>query len=237
MTDDPGLAITSGRTALGIELGSTRIKAVLVGPDHEPLASGGHDWENQFVDRVWTYSLDAVRTGLQEAVAALLAEVEQRYGARPTTFGAIGVSPMMHGSLAFDADDELLVPFRTWRNTTTGPAAAELSELFGTNIPLRWSIAHLHQAVLDAEPHVPEVRFLTTLAGYVHWRLTGRKVLGVGDASGMFPIDSSTRDYDATMLASYDRLLADRAPGTSLRPLLPDVLVAGQPAGALTEEG
>src|SRR3954447_22220476 len=227
MTDDPGLAITSGRTALGIELGSTRIKAVLVGPDHEPLASGGHDWENQFVDRVWTYSLDAVRTGLQEAVAALLAEVEQRYGARPTTFGAIGVSAMMHGYLAFDADDELLVPFRTWRNTSTGPAAAELTELFGLNIPLRWSIAHVHQAILDEEPHVPEVRFVTTLAGYVHWRLTGRKVTGVGDASGIFPIDDVTHDYDAELLGRYGSLAGERAPGLDLAALLPEVFVAG----------
>src|SRR4051812_20233249 len=203
MTDDPGLAITSGRTALGIELGSTRIKAVLVGPDHEPLASGGHDWENQFVDRVWTYSLDAVRTGLQEAVAALLAEVEQRYGVRPTTFGAIGVSAMMHGYLAFDADDELLVPFRTWRNTSTGPAAAELSALFGHNIPLRWSVAHLRQATIDAEPHVPAVHFLPPLAGYVHWQLTGREVLGVGDASGLSPVAPATKTYDAGMLAAY----------------------------------
>lgn len=229
MTIDPGLAITSGRTTLGIELGSTRIKAILVGPDHTPLASGGHDWENQFVDRVWTYSLDAVWSGLQEAVAALLADAEQRYGVRPATFGAIGVSAMMHGYLAFDAADELLVPFRTWRNTSTGPAAAELSELFGHNIPLRWSIAHVRQATLDEEPHVPHVQFLTTLAGYVHWQLTGRKVLGIGDASGMFPVDPATKTYDATMLAAY--------PGPSIEPLLPEVLLAGQDAGRLTEAG
>jgi sugar (pentulose or hexulose) kinase len=229
MTVDPHVAITSGRTTLGIELGSTRIKAVLVGPDHAPLASGSHDWENQFVDRVWTYSLDAVWTGLQESVAALLADTEARYGVRPTTFGAIGVSAMMHGYLAFDDDDELLVPFRTWRNTSTGAAAAELTELFGYNIPLRWSVAHLRQATLDAEPHVGQVRFLTTLAGYVHWQLTGRKVLGIGDASGMFPIDVATRSWDARMLAAY--------PGPEIEPLLPEILLAGQEAGRLTEAG
>lgn len=228
MTVEPGEAIAGGRTTLGIELGSTRIKAILVGPDHAPLASGGHDWENQLVDGVWTYSLDDVRTGLQQCVAALLADAEERYGVRPTTFGAIGVSAMMHGYLPFDRAGELLTPFRTWRNTSTGQAAAELTELFGHNIPLRWSVAHLRQATLDAEPHVPDVHFLTTLAGYVHWRLTGRKVLGIGDASGMFPVDPETRTYDARMLAAY--------PGP-LEELLPEVLVAGQDAGRLTGAG
>ncbi|WP_456844431.1 xylulokinase [Cellulomonas sp. P5_C6] len=230
--DPPGAdaraAIAAGQTVLGIELGSTRIKAVLIGPDHTPLASGSHDWENQFVDRVWTYDLDSVWTGLQQAVAALLDDAEQQHGVRPANLAAIGVSAMMHGYLAFDAAGELLVPFRTWRNTSTGPAAAELTELFGYNIPLRWSIAHLRQAELDAEPHVPQIRFLTTLAGYVHWKLTGRKVLGVGDASGMFPIDPATKTYDADLLAKY--------PG-DVEPLLPEVLLAGQDAGRLTEAG
>ena len=230
-------AIVDGRTSLGIELGSTRIKACLIGPDHAPVASGSHDWENQLVDGVWTYSLAAVWAGLQDCVAALLADVERQYGVRPTTFGALGVSAMMHGYLAFDADDELLVPFRTWRNTSTGPAAAELSELFGHNIPLRWSIAHLYQAMLDDEAHVPQVRFVTTLAGYVHWRLTGERVLGVGDASGMFPIDPATRGYDAGLLAQFDALAASRRPETVLADLLPRVLVAGQAAGRLTAEG
>src|SRR5690606_28081039 len=192
---------------------------------------------NELVDRTWTYSLDAVWSGLQAAYAALVADVEQRYGVRPTTYGALGVSAMMHGYLAFDAEDELLVPFRTWRNTSTGAAAAELSELFGVNIPLRWSIAHLYQAVLDEEPHVPQVRFLTTLAGYVHWRLTGRRVLGVGDASGMFPIDPATGGYDETMLERFDTLVADRTGGLRIAELLPQVLTAGQPAGVLTPEG
>lgn len=232
-----GERIAAGATAVGIELGSTRIKACLIDPDGTVLGAGGHEWENRLVDGFWTYALEDVWTGLQACVADLLADVEARHGVRPTGFRALGVSAMMHGYLAFDADGELLVPFRTWRNTTTGRAAGELSELFGFNIPLRWSVAHHYQAVLNDEPHVPRVRLLTTLAGYVHWRLTGRRVLGVGDASGVFPIDSTTRDYDAAMLGDYDRLLADRVPGTSLRELLPDVLLAGQPAGTLTEEG
>ncbi|NYI58100.1 xylulokinase [Cellulomonas soli] len=235
--DEVRQAVLDGRTSLGIELGSTRIKACLIGPDHAPIASGSHEWENQLVDGVWTYSLDAVWAGLQASVADLFADVEKQYGVRPSTFGALGVSAMMHGYLAFDEADELLVPFRTWRNTSTGRAAAELSDLFGHNIPLRWSIAHLYQAVLDHEPHVPQVRFVTTLAGYVHWRLTGRKVLGVGDASGMFPIDSATHDYDQGMLAQFDQLAATRRPGLVLTELLPQVLSAGQEAGTLTAEG
>ncbi|GAB3165845.1 FGGY-family carbohydrate kinase [Myceligenerans halotolerans] len=232
-------AIEQGRTSLGIELGSTRIKAVLVGPDHAPIASGGHDWENQLVDGHWTYSLDAVWAGLQDCFAALAADVEQRYGVRPDTFGAIGVSAMMHGYLAFDGD-ELLVPFRTWRDTTTEAAATELTDLFGYNIPLRWSVAHHYQAMLDDEPHVPRTTYLTTLAGYVHWRLTGRRVLGVGDASGMFPVDPGTGQYDAGMLAMLDELVAARTPatpGARLADLLPEILPAGADAGTLTPEG
>jgi sugar (pentulose or hexulose) kinase len=216
--------------SLGIELGSTRIKACLVGPDHEVLATGGHDWENQLVDGVWTYALDAVWAGLRGAVASLLADCDRR-GVAPDV-GALGISAMMHGYLAFDARGELLVPFRTWRNTSTGRAAAGLSERFGVNVPLRWSVAHHYQAVLDGEPHVPAVAFLTTLAGYVHWRLTGRRVLGVGDASGMFPIDPATGTYDAGMLATFAELA-----GADLAVLLPEVLAAGEAAGALTDEG
>lgn len=232
-------AIAAGRTSLGIELGSTRIKACLIA-DEDPstaIATGSHDWENAFVDRVWTYSLDDVWAGLQAAYADLVADVESRYGVRLETVGALGVSAMMHGYLAFGADDDLLVPFRTWRNTTTGRASDELSVLFGVNIPLRWSIAHLHQAVLDHEPHVPDIRFVTTLAGYVHWRLTGEKVIGVGDASGMFPVDPATNDYDEQLVARYDRIEATDAPGLSLREVLPRVLVAGEAAGTLTSEG
>jgi sugar (pentulose or hexulose) kinase len=231
-------AILAGRTSLGIELGSTRIKACLIGDDPaDVLAVGSHEWENAFVDRVWTYSLEDVWSGIQAAHAALVADIERQYCVRPAAFGAIGVSAMMHGYLAFDAAGELLVPFRTWRNTNTGAAAAELSETLGVNIPLRWSVAHVHQAVLDSEPHVAQLDFITTLAGYVHWQLTGRKVLGVGDASGMFPIDSSTATYDAALLARYDTLVAPLAPGLNLGELLPEVLVAGASAGTLSPEG
>ncbi|MFV0634506.1 xylulokinase [Demequina sp.] len=229
-------ALAAGRTALGIELGSTRIKACLIDSDtSEVLAVGSHAWENAYVDGLWTYSLEDVWAGLQGAYAALVADAEAKHGIAPTTYGAIGVSAMMHGYLAFDEVGEILVPFRTWRNTNTGRAAAALTEAFGVNIPLRWSIAHLHQAVLDAEPHVLQVDFFTTLAGYVHWRLTGEKVLGIGDASGMFPIDSATRDYDATLIERYNGLLGDH--GIDVAGLLPRVLVAGEQAGTLTPEG
>lgn len=230
-------AIVSGRTALGIELGSTRIKACLIGPDQAPIASGAAAWEHQLVDGSWTYCLDAVWAGLQDCFADLINNVERRHAIRPETFGAIGVSAMMHGYLAFGADDELLVPFRTWRNTNTGPAAAALTELFGHNIPLRWSVAHLYQAILDEEPHVPDITYLTTLAGYVHWQLTGRRVLGVGDASGMFPVDTRTRTYDRAMLDRFNELVAGRQPGMRFEELLPEVLLAGQEAGQLTAEG
>ena len=237
-TENAREVIAAGRGSLGIELGSTRIKLCLVGDDPATvLAVGSHDWENQFVDRLWTYSLDEVWSGIQSAYRDLVGDAERRHGVTPTTYGAIGVSAMMHGYLAFDEDDELLVPFRTWRNTNTGAAAAELSDRFGVNIPLRWSIAHLHQAVIDNEPHVPQVRFLTTLAGYVHWRLTGRTVLGVGDASGMFPIDGQTHNYDAGLLTRYDELAAATTLESTLAELLPEVLVAGESAGTLIEAG
>ena len=227
------------RAALGIELGSTRIKACLVDADDPTvvLAVGGHAWENRFEGRLWTYPLDEVWAGVQAAYADLCADAERRWGARPETFASIGVSGMMHGYLAFDDGGELLVPFRTWRNTNTVVAAAELTDLFGVNIPLRWSIAHLHQALLDGEPHVSRVRSLTTLSGYVHWRLTGRRVLGVGDASGMFPIDAATADYDAALIERYDRRASGTALASSLAGLLPEVLRAGEPAGELTAEG
>ncbi|WIB76719.1 FGGY-family carbohydrate kinase [Curtobacterium sp. MCPF17_002] len=245
MSDDRRQQVVDGRTTLGIELGSTRIKACLVDEDLVPIAAGAHEWENEFVDGRWTYSLEAVETGLRAAYAALVADVEAQYGVTPTTFRAAGVSAMMHGYLAFDADGELLVPFRTWRNTSTGPAAERLSDALGFNIPLRWSIAHLYQAVLDDEPHVPQIAGITSLAGYVHRRLTGRDVLGVGDASGVFPIDSSpsdsgpgapgSREFDHEMVARTQELLGDAVP--DLGALLPEVLVAGDDAGALTPEG
>jgi len=237
MATDIAADITEGRAVLGIELGSTRIKAVLIGSDHESLAIGGHAWENQFVDRMWTYSLDAVWAGLQDCYAALAADVQRRYGVELTTVAALGVSAMMHGYLAFDAGDQLLTPFRTWRNSNTDEAAQRLSAELGHNIPHRWSVAHLYQAILNGEEHIGSVAHLTTLAGYVHWQLTGEKVVGVGDASGMFPIDISTGGYDATMLARFDQLAAEAGVDLTLAELLPPVKVAGQPAGQLTGKG
>lgn len=234
-TDIPN-AIGSGKTALGIEFGSTRIKAVLIGPDHAPLASGSYDWENRYENGVWTYSLDDVWAGLQKSYRNLRQEVQTRYGTPLQTIGAIGFSGMMHGYMAFAEDGRLLTPFRTWRNTITGQAAAELTELFQFNIPQRWSIAHLYQAILNQEPHVNEIAFLTTLAGYVHWQLTGEKVLGIGEASGVFPIDSQTNDYDADMIAQFNQQLGEDIPW-QLQEILPSVLLAGEAAGSLTEAG
>ena len=229
--------IEEGRTALGLELGSTRIKAVLIGPDHEVIASGAHDWENKLEGGYWTYHLDDVWAGVQDAYAKLAAEARNQWHADLTQIGAIGFSAMMHGYLAFDKEDKLLVPFRTWRNTTTAQAAAELMELFGFNIPQRWSIAHLYQAILNGEEHVAKISYLTTLAGYIHWKLTGQKVLGVGEASGMFPIDSATCDYDAGMASKFNELLSKRGYSFKLKDILPKVLSAGEDAGKLTAEG
>ncbi|RFU21405.1 xylulokinase [Geodermatophilus marinus] len=233
----PGEVITAGRTALGIELGSTRIKAVLIGPDHESLAVGTHDWENRLVDGLWTYSLDAVRAGLQGSVAALADDVRRRHGVELAGVGALGVSAMMHGYLALDADGELLTPFRTWRNTNTGRAAERLTAEFGHNIPHRWSVAHLYQAILDGEEHLGRLHHLTTLAGWVHWQLTGERVLGIGDASGVFPVDSGTGGWAAPMLARFDRLAAEAGVALTLADLLPAIALAGRPAGTLTEAG
>lgn len=230
--------LAEGRASLGIEMGSTRIKAVLIGGDaKQPLASGGHDWENRYENGVWTYALEEVWTGVQDSYAKLAEAVQRDYGVHLTKLRAIGVSAMMHGYLPFDARDNLLVPFRTWRNTMTEDAADALTKLFRFNIPQRWSIAHLYHAILQNEPHVKDIAFLTTLAGYVHWQLTGEKVLGVGDASGMFPIDSATGDYDARRLEQFGRQVAGRGYPWTLRGILPRVLPAGQQAGALTEAG
>ncbi len=230
-------AIAEGRTSLGIELGSTNIKACLIGPDHQVLATGTHGWENQFVDRLWTYSEEAIWAGLQASFAALSADVKKRYDVELTRVGALGFSAMMHGYLAFDAAGKLLVPFRTWRNTNTERAAAELTRTLGFNFPLRWSASHLYQAVIDNEPHVADVAYITTLAGFVHWRLTGRKVIGVGDASGMFPIDAATHDYDAPMMKRFGEMVKGHKPGLDAPKLFPKVLVAGEDAGSLTAEG
>ncbi|WP_336029905.1 xylulokinase [Geodermatophilus sp. FMUSA9-8] len=237
MSENAGAVITGGRTALGIELGSTRIKAVLIGPDHVPLGVGCSDWENQLVDRLWTYSLDDVWTGVQQSFAALAEDVRRRHGVDLSTVGVLGVSAMMHGYLAFDAAGDLLTPFRTWRNTNTGRAAERLSAEFGVNVPHRWSVAHLYQAILDGEEHVGRLDSLTTLAGYVHWRLTGERVLGIGDASGMFPIDDGTRGYDAGMLTRFDQLAAEAGVDLTLADLLPRIEVAGRRAGELTGAG
>ena len=237
MVTDSRDAIVKGHTALGIELGSTRIKAVLAGPNHAPIAVGGYDWENQFINRIWTYSLDATWTGLQQCYAALAADVQRRYDVELTSVGALGVSAMMHGYLAFDAEGKLLTPFRTWRNTFTSEAAERLSTEFGHNIPHRWSIAHLYHAILNGEDHVTGIRHITTLAGYVHWQLTGEKVLGIGDASGMFPIDTATGTYDAAMLARFDQLAAEAGVHLTLADLLPEIRRAGEAAGTLTGSG
>lgn len=235
--DDIQTAIESGRTVLGIEFGSTRIKAVLIDEDHTPIASGSYAWENQYEDGIWTYSLADVWTGLQASYRELRDEVAESYDVSLNTVGAIGFSGMMHGYLVVDADDNLLVPFRTWRNTITGQASEALMDLFDFNIPQRWSIAHLYQAMLNKEPHVPQISHLTTLAGYVHWKLTGEQVLGVGEASGVFPIDSTTHDYDERMVELFDERLEDAGIGWTLRDILPEVLVAGDTAGKLTEAG
>ena len=229
--------IESGNAILGIEFGSTRIKAVLIGENNEPIAQGAHDWENDYVDGIWTYSMDKIHNGMQDCYASLCKDVKEKYGAEITNLKALGFSAMMHGYLAFDKDGKLLVPFRTWRNTITAEASEELTKLFNFHIPQRWSIAHLYQAILNGEEHVPYVDFFTTLAGYVHWRLTGRKVLGVGDASGMFPIDIHTGDYDQAMIQKFDKLVADQNYRWNLRDILPRVLAAGEEAGVLTEEG
>lgn len=229
--------ILNAETALGIEFGSTRIKSVLVDLNGSPLASGSFDWENSYKNGVWTYSLDEVFEGLRASFAALKKSVCDKYGVKLETVGSMGISGMMHGYLAFDKDGAQLAEFRTWRNTITAEAAEKLSALFDFNIPQRWSIAHLYQAILNGEEHVDRVDFIATLAAYVHYRLTGEKVIGVGEASGMFPIDSSINDYDAAMLDKFDGYVADRNFPWKIRDILPRVLVAGERAGTLTAEG
>jgi sugar (pentulose or hexulose) kinase len=230
-------AIRDGKTFLGIELGSTRIKAVLIDEGFTPVATGVCEWENRLEDDLWTYHLDDLWTGLQTSFRNLVADAQNRYGISLNTVGAIGVSAMMHGYLAFDRNDNLLVPFRTWRNTTTEKAAAELTGLFQFNIPQRWSIAHLYQAILNGEPHIKNITFLTTLAGYVHWKLTGKKVIGIGDASGVFPIDSAANNYHARMLEQFEELTGGMEFPWKLPDILPTILNAGENAGTLTEEG
>lgn len=227
--------IESGKAVLGIEFGSTRIKAVLIGEDKAPIASGSHDWENSLVNGIWTYSLDEIWAGLQDCYSQLAKDVKARYDAEITRLAAIGFSAMMHGYMAFDKNGSLLVPFRTWRNAITEEASQKLTALFNYPIPQRWSIAHLYQAMLNGEEHVKDIAFQTTLAGYIHWRLSGRKVLGVGEASGMFPIDINTKKFNAGMVERFNALASDY-PWT-LDEILPEVLVAGDDAGSLTAEG
>ena len=234
---DARRTIESGKAVLGIEFGSTRIKAVLVDEDHVPIAQGSYEWENQLVDGLWTYSQELIWFGLQQCYADLRADVRKQYDVEIERLAAIGISAMMHGYMPFDKEGRLLVPFRTWRNTNTGPAAAELSKLFVYNIPLRSSISHLYQAILNGEEHVPEITYFTTLAGYIHWKLTGEKVLGVGDASGMLPVDPTTGNYRADMVEKFEKLVEKKGFPWKLRDILPKVLGAGESAGRLTETG
>ena len=230
-------AISTGKACLGIEFGSTRIKAVLIDVDKAPIASGTYDWENRYENHIWTYSEEDIWNGLQGCYQDLTKDVEEKYGEKITKLAGIGFSAMMHGYLAFDEKGDMLVPFRTWRNTITGEASEKLSELFQYHIPQRWSIAHLYQAILNGEDHVKDVRFITTLAGYIHWKLTGEKVLGNGDASGMFPMDVKAKDYDSAMIEKFDNLVADKGYPWKLKDILPKSLLAGENAGYLTEEG
>lgn len=229
--------IEEGSAIIGMELGSTKVKAVMIDGDGNVIAKGSYKWENKLENGIWTYSMDDIKNSVQGAYAKLLENVQKNYGTVIKKVKAIGVSAMMHGYLAFDKNDTLLVPFRTWRNTITGEAADKLTEAFNFNIPQRWSIAHLYQAILNGEEHVKDIAFFTTLAGFIHWKLTGKKVLGVGDASGMFPINDKTNDYDKAMIETFDALIADKGYSWKLADILPGVLVAGDNAGVLTDEG
>ena len=234
---DAKTAILEQKTALGIEFGSTRIKAVLIGADNAPIASGDHEWENRYDNGVWTYTLEDIWTGLQDAYTKMAADVKEKYDITLTRVGAIGFSAMMHGYMAFDKEGNLLVPFRTWRNNITEEASEKLTDLFGFHIPQRWTIAHLYQAILNGEPHVADIDYVTTLAGYIQWKMTGERVVGVGEASGIFPIDSETNTYFADMIAKFDEAVADKAYSWKALDVLPHVLTAGDNAGVLTKEG
>ena len=230
-------AILNNKTALGIEFGSTRIKAVLVDEKYNPIASGSYEWENRYENGVWTYSLDDIHKGLQGSYSDLVKDVQEKYGVELTSVGALGISAMMHGYMPFDKDGKLLVPFRTWRNNITGEASEKLMELFQYNIPQRWSIAHLYQAILNGEEHVKDIDYMCTLEAYVHRMLTGKRVLGIGDAAGMFPVDSEKKDYNQEMVEKFDKLVESYGFPWKLRDIMPEVMVAGQDAGTLTEEG
>ena len=230
-------AILANKTALGIEFGSTRIKAVLVDDKNQPIASGAHEWENRYENGIWTYSLDDIWTGIQDCYQDMAKDVKAKYDVELESVGAFGVSAMMHGYMPFNKEGELLVPFRTWRNNITGEASEKLMELFNYNIPQRWSIAHLYQAILNGEEHVKDIDYIATLEAYVHWKLTGKRVLGIGDAAGMFPIDTTKSDYNQEMVDKFDELVAPYGFSWKLRDIMPKALVAGEDAGVLTEEG
>ena len=230
-------AILANKTALGIEFGSTRIKAVLVDDKNQPIASGAHEWENRYENGIWTYSLDDIWTGIQDCYQDMAKDVKEKYDVELESVGAFGVSAMMHGYMPFNKEGELLVPFRTWRNNITGEASEKLMELFNYNIPQRWSIAHLYQAILNGEEHVKDIDYIATLEAYVHWKLTGKRVLGIGDAAGMFPIDTTKSDYNQEMVDKFDELVAPYGFSWKLRDIMPKALVAGEDAGVLTEEG
>ena len=235
--EDIKKSIESGNTTLGIEFGSTRIKAILIDEKFAPIASGSHDWENRLENGIWTYSIEDIWTGLQDCYTSLAADVKAKYDLTLTTVGAIGFSAMMHGYMAFDKNGEILVPFRTWRNTITEKASEELTKLFDYHIPQRWSIAHLYQAILNKEEHVKDIDYLTTLEGFIQWKLTGQKVLGVGEASGMFPIDINTKNYNRTMVDKFTELIKPYGFPWTFDSIMPKVLLAGDNAGTLTEEG
>jgi len=230
-------AIIDGKTAIGIEMGSTRIKTVLIGEDNTPIATGSHDWENSYINNIWTYSLEDIWKGIQDSYQKMASNVKEQFGVTIKTTKAIGISGMMHGYLVFDKDENLLTPFRTWRNNITGQASEALTKLFNYPIPQRWSIAHLYQAILNKEEHIPDINYMTTLAGYIHWKLTGQKVLGIGEASGVFPIDINTKDFNKQMIEQFNQLISPLNLPWRLENILPKVLVAGEKAGELTAAG
>lgn len=229
--------IKKGETTLGIELGSTRIKAVLINNQFETLANGSFTWENKLEDNIWTYSIEDVWRGIQIAYANLSKSINDKYGIRLKKINAIGISAMMHGYLAFDKDSNLLVPFRTWRNNITEEASNKLTKLFDFNIPQRWTIAHIYQAILNGEEHVEKIDFVTTLDSYVTWKLSGQKVTGIGDASGIFPIDSAKKNYRQDLLNKFSELPEVKKYSWNINKILPKVLVAGEKAGNLTSKG
>lgn len=230
-------SILNGKTVLGIELGSTRIKGVLIDLSGKVLAVGIHDWENSFINNIWTYGIEEIHAGVRSCYRSLREEVEKKYSVKLRKISSIGISAMMHGYMALDKDGKQIAPFQTWRNTNTQKAADELTDLFQFNIPLRWSVAHLYQRILEREEHVKRLAYVSTLSGYIHWKLTGEKVIGVGDAAGMFPIDSDICDYDEEMVQKFDALIEKYEYNWKLRDIFPKVLVAGEQAGFLTKEG